>query len=1278
MAISIEKLSTTGLRADATNKIRTRVILVTFDNNYPTGGYSVNLANETTRSLDAIRATQTNGYMAEYDSANEKLKVTIGGREAAAGTDLSAVTMPIDLISHWGTGPTVITADVPDATSGDDLDWALVDNDMYAVPSGNIGVGTNTPDTKFHLAGNIKIVDGSQASGYVLTSDADGVGTWQSASAITGSVVTVTANYSVVQGVTMIRVDATSGDVTITLPDPTNNAEIHYTIVKVDTSANLVKVVGNAGEAIGGGTTQALRYENEWLRLGGTGTDWELISKGESSINAADFGAIGDDDANDTAALQAAIDAAHAIGGGVVQIPPGTYLVYNQGALDATLPNLHYCLKLYSDIILRGSGRDSTIIKQADSQQATILGAWHQDRITIEELTIDGNVANNPDNLQDGNGSGIYCAGAHHHTVRNVKIQDAPRVGMYYGYAGGRWAQYNHFENVEIHDSGDFGMAFDGFVTPFCVHNCIVKGSGNYGIYMDGQLNRVNESTLGWATYEYGCQVIGGVMENNKAGIFLRGCRNVMIDNVTAIYNGQTLLSYGIGIVVYMSDNVSVSNCHVISNYSVGITLSWSNYCSVTGCNCRGNAGNGITLNNADYAVVSSNVVHDGNDSSMTSTLSADVASAATRVYVTNNIQDDGWFTGQSITVGDDATAESNVIIALDYGAKYLDLMRATSNAYTTAANAYVVGRVTTTTCILEDATSRYNQIVGNQLFDYGTYSILTYGEATHYTHQDEYGRLGLNTRYPSGQLTVQGRPALPLTGTISVTNGSDAAVGSGTAFTAELHIGNSISISGYIYYVTVITDDTHLTLNDNFTGVTGSGLTAYCDSDLMRINMGSSATVARVDKDGDWLLSGGHIWLTNPYGASDMILDTTGAYSNSLAFFRDGVISGQIENDANAAMILRILDSAGTIQDVVRIRGGTGDALALNVGINTANPRRRFDILDDTNPQARFTHTDNSKFVDLGVDTNHDFTITPSSTGKVIAKPTTDNTAFFQVHDTSDTPIMSVDTTNRRTGFNTVAPEYVVDIKSSGANTNVMQVVNSAGGHLLTVKDEPLNDAAMYLWKSDGTGGVSLHTAGDSYIDNTHGLGIGTKLPDEMLHVGDATNKMVVNPTGGGIIYSGTARPTRRHVLGAYRAYADGSNNTGTMSEGHDVTNRRNYIRWSPGAASQDYDAVFEWQLPANFSSFPANCLSIDVRASDYANASITTTIIDGAGNTDAGVSAADMTPTANNTWETKTDQPTDAWTADEWIYIYVKLEGDSANTVDIARVTLEYLATS
>jgi len=49
--------------------------------------------------------------------------------------------------------------------------------------SGNVGIGTNSPDTTLHVVGNIKMTDGSEGFAKVLVSDSSGTASWQTLSA---------------------------------------------------------------------------------------------------------------------------------------------------------------------------------------------------------------------------------------------------------------------------------------------------------------------------------------------------------------------------------------------------------------------------------------------------------------------------------------------------------------------------------------------------------------------------------------------------------------------------------------------------------------------------------------------------------------------------------------------------------------------------------------------------------------------------------------------------------------------------------------------------------------------------------------------------------------------------------------------------------------------------------------------------------------------------------------------------------------------------------------
>ncbi|MFY9270854.1 MAG: beta-propeller fold lactonase family protein, partial [Candidatus Manganitrophaceae bacterium] len=67
----------------------------------------------------------------------------------------------------------------------------------------------------------------------------------------------------------------------------------------------------------------------------------------------------------------------------------------------------------------------------------------------------------------------------------------------------------------------------------------------------------------------------------------------------------------------------------------------------------------------------------------------------------------------------------------------------------------------------------------------------------------------------------------LPMTGTLSVTDGSDSVTGSGTIFTTEFAAGDSIKIETTTYTIASIESDSAMTLTTPYSGTTASGLPA-------------------------------------------------------------------------------------------------------------------------------------------------------------------------------------------------------------------------------------------------------------------------------------------------------------------------------------------------------------------------------------------------------------------------------------------------------------------
>ena len=91
---------------------------------------------------------------------------------------------------------------------------------------------------------------------------------------ISRNLVTVTANYSMPVDISKVLVDATSNNITITLPDPSLSKGASYSISKIDNTSNKVTIVPHNTELILGATLFELLNSNDALRLITDGTNW--------------------------------------------------------------------------------------------------------------------------------------------------------------------------------------------------------------------------------------------------------------------------------------------------------------------------------------------------------------------------------------------------------------------------------------------------------------------------------------------------------------------------------------------------------------------------------------------------------------------------------------------------------------------------------------------------------------------------------------------------------------------------------------------------------------------------------------------------------------------------------------------------------------------------------------------------------------------------------------------------------------------------------------------
>jgi hypothetical protein len=118
---------------------------------------------------------------------------------------------------------------------------------------GNVGIGTTTPDTTLHIVGQLKYDDDNQANGYVLTSDADGVASWQApvidtdtddqTLSLSGSDLSISEGNTVdLSGIVTDIVADEDGDTKIQLEESTDED-----IIRFDIAGTEAVTIGNSG-----------------------------------------------------------------------------------------------------------------------------------------------------------------------------------------------------------------------------------------------------------------------------------------------------------------------------------------------------------------------------------------------------------------------------------------------------------------------------------------------------------------------------------------------------------------------------------------------------------------------------------------------------------------------------------------------------------------------------------------------------------------------------------------------------------------------------------------------------------------------------------------------------------------------------------------------------------------------------------------------------------------------------------------------------------------------
>jgi hypothetical protein len=176
-----------------------------------------------------------------------------------------------------------------------------------------------------------------------------------------------------------------------------------------------------------------------------------------SAVDAAQFGANGADDADDTLALQAAIDAARARPGAVVQLSAGTFYISDQAPLDQV------CLRVdgATGLAIRGAGEGATRLVLRSKRDAHMLAFSGSSRVEASGLSFDGTRSGGPRSdaaeAPRKDTHGVRVAECDDVYLSHLNIRATAHYGI--GLQAGA-LRHIRIQHVQIDDTGGDGIDF--------------------------------------------------------------------------------------------------------------------------------------------------------------------------------------------------------------------------------------------------------------------------------------------------------------------------------------------------------------------------------------------------------------------------------------------------------------------------------------------------------------------------------------------------------------------------------------------------------------------------------------------------------------------------------------------------------------------------------------------------------------------------------------------------------------------------------------------------
>lgn len=329
------------------------------------------------------------------------------------------------------------------------------------------------------------------------------------------------------------------------------------------------------------------------------GRDIAIVISGvgidSTPLNVRDYGAAGNGAANDTAAIQAAVDAAFATNA-AVYFPPGTYMT------DA--------ITLHPKVFLQGAGKEATWIKARAGSQTlfSYLVTSYVTGFTFRDMTIDSNGFSSVTAIKiDGGTPSLRCSGV---LIENVTFWGTAAKAVWLKYCAGSRISGCISE-----------LPIDGFTIDNCADTNITDTFAILGAGIGFNIL----GTSGATTYDEGTRLVNCVTNGQATGLSITQADWGLVSNCsfTTCSAGAVIMNTSSNWSFYACDfaaapastgfyaptacsAIAISGCKIAVN-SFGILATGSLW-AITGNILFANGNVDIYLSNLTNSVVANNV----------------------------------------------------------------------------------------------------------------------------------------------------------------------------------------------------------------------------------------------------------------------------------------------------------------------------------------------------------------------------------------------------------------------------------------------------------------------------------------------------------------------------------------------------------------------------------------------------------------------------------------------------------------------------------------------